>query len=197
MQGGSIARQEHPGRRSVVDLASDAALRQELNTRFRQALISYFHRRVRDRSEAEDLTQEVFLRLIQKADISSRVTSDAYVYTVAANLLRDRARRAFSRRAQAHVSLDQESDQAGTGLVDEFDPERILKGRESLQICLGVLARLDERMRNILVLFRLERLKQREIAEMYGMTVAAVEKQIQRATAHLAEEACNRARDRC
>lgn len=167
------------------DPRSETNRRQELNTRFRAALTGFFLKRVHDRAEAEDLTQEVFLRLMEQSARSSLVAADAYVFTIATNLLRDRARRASSHRLNAHFSLDHAQADAGPALVEQQDPERILQGRESLRITMDALARLDERTRNIFVLFRLEHLKQREIAEMYGMSVAAVEKQVRRATLHL------------
>jgi DNA-directed RNA polymerase specialized sigma24 family protein len=43
--------------------------------------------------ETEDLTQEVFVRLLHQPDQNSGHTIYGYVFTIAANLLRDRAKR--------------------------------------------------------------------------------------------------------
>src|SRR5450756_350333 len=67
----------------------------------RPALVSYFLRRVRDPSEAEDLAHEVFIRLAG-APLESLRSTDAYVFQVAANLLCDRARRNKVREDYAH-----------------------------------------------------------------------------------------------
>ncbi|MGH8201495.1 MAG: RNA polymerase sigma factor [Steroidobacteraceae bacterium] len=64
----------------------------ELDRRFRAPLLAYFDRRVREHAEAEDLTQEVFIRLAQHPDRHGGHTIDSYVFTFAANLLRDRAK---------------------------------------------------------------------------------------------------------
>src|SRR4051794_23554578 len=64
----------------------------ELDARFRAPLMAYFLRRVSNRSEAEDLTQETFARLIAAHSFTLAEQVGAYVFRVAGNLLRDRAR---------------------------------------------------------------------------------------------------------
>jgi len=181
--------------RSVHMMGSDASespaeiarrFREQLDACFRGPLMSYFYKRVRDYSEAEDLTQEVFLRLVTQAKNFTPANAEAYVFTVAANLLRDQARRAATHHLHAHDTLDQSHrSKISAGLVEEIGPERVLLGRESLQIVLGALAELDDRTRNIFILFQLERMRQREIAEIYGMTVGSVEKRVLKALTHL------------
>lgn len=63
-----------------------------LSRRFRPALMAYFVRRLRNHAEAEDLTQEVFLRLAQR-EAGSVEAPERYMFRTAANLLADRARR--------------------------------------------------------------------------------------------------------
>ena len=71
---------------------SARALEQELDARFRAPLMAYFMRRTGSRSEAEDLTQETFVRLIASSSFEFADEANAYVFRVAINLLRDRAR---------------------------------------------------------------------------------------------------------
>ena len=68
-----------------------------LNARFRGPLMSYFKRRVGNHAEAEDLTQQVFMRLLAADDFERVEQAEGYVFTTAANLLRDRDRRALRR----------------------------------------------------------------------------------------------------
>lgn len=159
---------------------------ENLYARFHAPLISYFRKRIGDRAEAEDLTQEVFVRLVKAEGAFSLVSAHAYVFTIAANLLRDRQRRAASHQLQAHYSLDQAVDGKYADLVEAIEPERVLRGREDLKLVLEALAELDERTRNIFLLFRLERLRQREIAAIYGISEGAVEKRILKASIHIA-----------
>ena len=65
---------------------------EQLNRRFRPALMAFFLRRIGNHAEAEDLTQEVFARLMAMG-AENLHQADAYVFQMAANLLRDRGRR--------------------------------------------------------------------------------------------------------
>src|ERR1700735_3263760 len=91
-----------------------------LARRMRPALVSYFLRRIRDPSEAEDLAHEVFVR-VAETRLDSLRSADAYVFQIAANLLSDRARRNKVREDYAY------SISAGDAPPEEqFDPARIV-----------------------------------------------------------------------
>jgi DNA-directed RNA polymerase specialized sigma24 family protein len=87
---------------------------QALDDRFRKPLMAYFLRRVGDRSEAEDLTQEVFVRLTRHPDRPSGDGAEAYVFMIASNLLKDRGRHQLSRKVSAHKSLSDVSENIAT-----------------------------------------------------------------------------------
>jgi RNA polymerase sigma-70 factor (ECF subfamily) len=162
--------------------AGDLALR--LNERFRGPLMSFFVRRVRNRSEAEDLTHDVFVRLLAAAERDQIEDVDAFVFKIAANLLRDRGRRAL-RRNGVHLGESDLVAEIAHEFVEGRDPERVLLGRASLQEIVIALGELSERTRDIYILFRLENMKQREIAALYGLSQSTVEKEVMRATLHL------------
>lgn len=171
-----------------VDQAKDgrSELRWQLNGRFRAPLMAYFLRRVGSRTEAEDLTQEVFVRLLGAANLDRLEHVEAFVFRVAANLLHDRGRKAIRGRTTAEVT-------AGEALIEElalemgedFEPERVLIGKQTIVEVLKCLNELGERTRNIFILFRLEGMKQREIANLYGISPSTVEKHVMKAAAHL------------
>ncbi len=168
------------------ETGADQAAR--LDARYRAPLMSYFLRRTGSRQDAEDLTQEVFLRILRRDEGAPREIADVYLFRIAANLLRDRARMATTHRASAHVSLDgaPASARVAPGLVEDLGPERVLLSQETLAAVLGALDDLGERTRDIFVLYRLEKMKHREIAALHGISVSSVEKEVARATAHLA-----------
>jgi RNA polymerase sigma-70 factor (ECF subfamily) len=149
--------------------------------------MTYFQRRLASRAEAEDLTQEVFLRLAQRVETDEREIADGFIFTIAANLLRDRSRRARARSFNRHIEWDsdvvQERDEA---LVDCLEPERVLLSREVLSRILTALDRAGPRTRDVFLLYRLEGMKHREIAQLFAISVSAVEKHIVRALKHLA-----------
>ena len=160
----------------------------ELDARFRASLVAYFMRRTGSSQEAEDLTQETFARLIGSNTFDKAEEAQAFVFRVASTLLRDRARAATRLRRHPTQSLD---TVAGADfeprLVEGLDPERVLIGKENLAEVLASLDELGERSKNIFILFRLEGMKQKEIAAIYGISVSTVEKHVMAAVLHLAK----------
>jgi RNA polymerase sigma-70 factor (ECF subfamily) len=172
------------GVRTREEQQQASGLAPRLDERFRGPLMSFFLRRVRDRSEAEDLTHDVFVRLLAAAERDQIEDIDAFVFKVATNLLRDRGRRALRRNGARGIDPDLVSEITHE-LWEDRDPERVLLGRASLQEIIDALGELNERTRDIYILFRLESMKQREIAALYGISQSTVEKEVMRATLHL------------
>jgi len=163
----------------------------DLDARFRKPLVAYFLRRVHDRGEAEDLTQEVFFRLAKRPDQNNGETLEAYVFKIASNVLTDWGRTCASRRANAHHSLPDLSDNVAIPLTltEDRTPERVLAGKEALREIENALAELSSRTREIFLLSRMERVHHRDIAQRYGISVSAVEKHVLKAIAHLSATA--------
>jgi RNA polymerase sigma-70 factor (ECF subfamily) len=160
--------------------------KEELYARFRTPLIAYFRRRTGNLAEAEDLTQETFARLVGSTTFDKAEEAQAFVFRVASNLLRDRARantRFQIRQILAVDTLTEPGPEAS--LVEGIDPERVFIARENLLQVLAHLETLGERTRNVFILFRVEGRKQKDIAALYGISVSAVEKHIMAATVHL------------
>lgn len=166
---------------------SDDDLLSAMDRRYRRPLISFFLRRVRDRTEAEDLTQLAFLRLMNALHRGDVDNSEAFLFTIASNLVRDHHRQSRRRSVDTTVSVD--ADLIGA-LAREFaedrSPERVLIGRQSVAGVLRSLDELGERTRDIFILFKLENMKQREIAALYGISQSMVEKHVAKAVLHLA-----------
>ena len=164
-----------------------AALRpgNELAARFSGPLRTYFMRRVRDRDNAEDLTQEVLLRVLRAGEIEAIQRPESYVFKVASNLLKDLRRRA-ARRATVLVQPTEDPEEALDATADERSPERVMLGEANLAQVLHALGELNELTRNVFILFRLENMKQKDIAALYGIAQSTVEKHVMRAVLHLA-----------
>lgn len=161
------------------------ALKQELDTHFRASLMAYFARRVGNRSEAEDLTQETFARLIGSQSFESAEVARAYVFRVASNLLRDRARIMARRRGVFVLPLEAVGGGADPGISEEIGPERVIIAKEKLGEVLACLDELGDRTKSIFILFRLEGMKQKDIAALYGIGHSTVEKHVMAAMLHL------------
>lgn len=155
---------------------------EELCRRFRPALVAYFLRRVHEPAEAEDLAHEVFVRLTGIPFERLR-SADAYVFQVAANLLKDRARR--SKVRADYAAAEASALRAGEFPASVPDPERIEAARRSLLALVSRLKELPERTRDIFILYRIENVTRQEIARAFALSLSSVEKEIARATAYL------------
>ncbi len=106
---GTIPRVEHdPAGNSMAKSALMAQL-----GNYRRALLAYFGRRVRSAAEAEDLTQDVFERVLRSLERGPILNAEALVFRIAVNLLRDRARRAQCHGIEEPLPSDGVADFAG------------------------------------------------------------------------------------
>lgn len=152
---------------------------EELDARFRAPLMAFFLRRVGNRSDAEDLTQQTFERLARSESFDPNGRVAGYIFRIAVNLLRDRKKEAGYRKFLPFASFDPMLiERIAQEIAEDREPERVLLGRESLLEVLKCLNELGERTRNVFVLYRLEGMKQKDIAELLGMGLSTVEKDV-------------------
>src|SRR5687767_5344831 len=90
-----------------INRAAAEDLRAQLVSRFRGPLIAYFSRRIRDRSEAEDLTQETLARILGSPSVTHLEHAQAYVFTTASNLLKEYRRKSLRFPPSACVPIDE------------------------------------------------------------------------------------------
>ncbi len=159
-------------------------VQEQFNRRWRPALMAFFLRRVRDHAEAEDLTQEVFMRLLNSTTKAEK--PDAFVFQVAQNLLIDRARQHQVRERHRLGALADDDRE-----LDPLDPYRITEGRERVAALVAALSELPERTRTMFILYRIENMSQEAIGETYGISASAVKQQIAKAMAALAKKMRN------
>lgn len=143
--------------------------------------MAFFMRRVRNRAEAEDLTQQVFERIMTQAVARpGHSPPDGYIFQIAANLLRDKGRRDRVRHGYAMATGSME----WRG-VDVLDPYRIVADREALEVLGRSLNELPERTRIIFTLYRLEHVDKAAIAKSLGISKSAVTQHVMKAMAFL------------
>ncbi len=94
----------------------DAAAFEELLERYERPVYNFVLRSVRDRGKAAELTQDVFLRIIQRAaKFEGKAKFSTWMYTIARNLCIDTSRKMVHRR---HKSLDQPTGDNPTPMVE-------------------------------------------------------------------------------
>ena len=142
------------------------------------ALRRYFLRRA-EAGEADDLVQEVFVKLQARGTTSDIDNVERYLFRTAASVLADRYRQPGWRWG-AQEQLD-----AADPLVDEVSPERIVIGRQAIGSIVTALEELPPRSAQAFFLVRFEQMTQEEAARRMGISVKAVEELMRRAFRHL------------
>ncbi|UVW34375.1 sigma-70 family RNA polymerase sigma factor [SAR92 clade bacterium H455] len=138
---------------------------------YQRTLVSFFMRRSRNAWDAEELTQEVFCKIWKRRDIALSDYSDAYMFTIAWSVLRDRLRREKVRHHDMHVEYDEE-----LAREDPVTPQDIVRGEELYEYYLRLLESLSPRVREVFILSRYESLTYIQIAKHCAISVSAVEK---------------------
>lgn len=148
----------------------------------RPALTSYFRRRAQSREDAEDYVQDVYLRILAAAPDQDKVRSlRGFLFRAASNLLIDKHRRREARMEAGHFPIDEAIVDDGTN-----DPERVLLGRNSLELLQDALTALPPVARDAFLLVRVDGLSHREAAERLGLETKAVSRHIERSLVRLA-----------
>ncbi len=146
---------------------------------FRAGLYRYLLRKLRSAESAEDLTQEVYLRLLRTADRKLVRNPQAYVFGVAFNVLYE-----FRlNEAQNPVDFDSEAvAQLGETLPGETEPpEEAHERRNRTRWLNEVMARLSPMQQAVLLMAKRQGLAHAEIAARLGISIGTVRKHLARA----------------
>jgi RNA polymerase sigma-70 factor (ECF subfamily) len=161
----------------------DEAAFRLLYERNARAMIAFCHRFVRDAARAEELAQDVFVKLYRVAGrYQPSARFKTFLYRVATNHCLNEVRRAeFTARASGPVGEDQapDLDALPSGAASPHD-EAVARSLE--QAVLALLGSLPEKQRAAFVLCRFEGMSYEEIAETLETSVSAVKSLIHRAT---------------
>ena len=157
----------------VLDRVNVDALFREHHPR----LLRYLLRLSGNVEVAEDLAQETFVKALERPP-RAQSNMKAWLFTVATNLMRDRARRLTR---QTHLMLERDPISPRT-----INPLEYSQEREMRRHLYAALRDLSERERTA-ILMRQEGFTHREIAEAIGTTTGTVGTLLARALAKLAK----------
>jgi len=156
----------------------------------RADLVRFFTLRLNSAAAAEDLVQDIYLR-IAAADPRTAVKNPVgYLYRLGSNLMLDRLR--GERRSAARDAAWRESQRTmldGEELAEEPAADEALASRQRLAAIVAALNELPEQTRRIFRLHKFEGLSHPEVAARLGISRSAVEKHMMAALKHLARGA--------
>ena len=172
--------------------AGDESAFDYLVQKYRRPLVSFMYRMARNTAAAEDLAQEVFLRVYrsrQTYEASAKFTT--WLYRIATNLAVNHARDTRHERPEVMVSLDEPDEETGTTL-DVADgtvtAEEALVRRERMLAIRSKVEALPERQKLAVIMHKYQQMDYKQIAEVLKLSESATKSLLFRAYETLREQ---------
>lgn len=128
------------------------------------SLFRYCHRLTADTDAAEDVVQETFVRFLDRQPVDGKGSLRSWLFRVATNLVRDRARQEAN-RSRILAGMPPRGPVPG--------PEGVVERQEEIRAVREALDRLSPRDREMLIL-RQEGFSYREIAQVMEVSTSSV-----------------------
>jgi RNA polymerase sigma-70 factor (ECF subfamily) len=156
---------------------------EHLLQRYRTPLVNFLYRMVRDSATAEDLAQEVFLRVYRARhgyEASAKFTT--WLFRIATNLALNRIRDTRYRQMEVSLDVRAEDDQPVMELpARELRVDQILIERDRTVIIRRAVEALPEKQRIAVLLHKYEEMDYCEIAKVLECSEAALKSLLFRA----------------
>jgi len=172
--------------------AGDQSAFDYLVQKYRRPLVSFMYRMARNTAAAEDLAQEVFLRVYrsrQTYEASAKFTT--WLYRIATNLAVNHARDTRHERPEVTVSLDEPNEETGTTL-DVADgtitAEEALLQRERMAAIRSKVEALPERQKLAVIMHKYQQMDYKQIADVLKLSESATKSLLFRAYQTLREQ---------
>ena len=171
----------------------DAGAFEELVRRYQDRLVRLFHHIGPSPEVAEDLTQDVFLRVYRsRSRYEPGAKFSTWLFTIAGNVARNAARSEGRRKEVIEVDARLSANDSQPGLIagiavdsSGLMPTRLAEGVERAELVRAAVQALGERQRMALMLSRFENMSYVEIAEAMGLSTKAVKSLLSRARVNL------------
>jgi RNA polymerase sigma-70 factor (ECF subfamily) len=175
--------------------SGDAAAWEQIVQRFHRRIYNLCYRFSGSAEDAEDLTQEVFIRVYRTVGSfdGGKASFHTWVTTVTRNLLVDYYRRTRNERATDSMDAVRGSEETGPTLADRLadgsaGPQVIVEARERREMVQRALAQISPDLREAVILRDLQDMDYREIAQILNIPEGTVKSRINRGRAELARQ---------
>ncbi len=172
--------------------AGDESAFDYLVQKYRRPLVSFMYRMARNTAAAEDLAQEVFLRVYrsrQTYEASAKFTT--WLYRIATNLAVNHARDTRHERPEVTVSLDEPDEETGTTLDvpdSKSTAEEFLVRRERMLAIRAKVEALPERQKLAVIMHKYQQMDYKQIADVLKLSESATKSLLFRAYETLREQ---------
>jgi RNA polymerase sigma factor (sigma-70 family) len=153
---------------------------EKLFAEHRRALQAYIYRRIRTKSDAADLAQEVYVRMLRVNDPQAIRDPQRYLYTVASNLVREHA--VLDQRQANALDIDETSVQRQLGELPSLDSQ--LTASQQAARLRSALEQLPVKWRTAVILKYRYGLTYEEIADRLDVSSSMVKKYLAQALGH-------------
>ena len=184
-----------PDDRTLAAQAAEGRQRafRELLRRYERPVFSLVYRMVRDRSLAEDLAQEAFIRAFNAiGSYNPRYKFSSWIFKIANNLTIDHLRKkrldTISLQGSPHA-LTEEAQAQTTPIVESPDerPDAYVENMELGSQIEAAIGKLRPEYRSVTLLRHVEGYSYKEIAQIMGLPLGTVKTYIHRARLELKE----------
>ncbi len=167
----------------------DESAFEQLVARYQDRVVGFFFHLVYDRGAAEDLAQEVFLRVFRARDrYEPTARFSTWLFRIAHNLAINE-RRDTSRRREVPLpssqSMDPEASAQMPAEKSALLPTRRFDAKELREVVRKALDELGERQKTVVLLHKFEGLSYEDIGEIMGLGTVAVKSLLARARTKL------------
>src|SRR6478752_7058668 len=172
--------------------AGDDSAFDYLVQKYRRPMVNFMYRMAHNSAGAEDLAQEVFLRVYRSRETyeaSAKFTT--WLYRIATNLAVNHARDTRHERPENQVSIDQPDEETGTTLDvadDSLTAEESLLRRERMAAIRQKVQALPERQRLAVMMHKYQQMDYKQIAEVLKLSESATKSLLFRAYETLREQ---------
>jgi RNA polymerase sigma-70 factor (ECF subfamily) len=141
-------------------------------TQFHQSLLSFIRSKIRSKEDAEDILQNVFVRISNNVNkLSDEEKLQSWIFTITRNAIIDYYRVNASKK---RLAVDAEMEE---NILEDVH----IDTTKGLDLCMNnMIDLLPEEYRDIIIDAEIKRIKQKDLADKYGMAYPSMRSRVQR-----------------
>jgi RNA polymerase sigma-70 factor, ECF subfamily len=172
--------------------AGDTSAFDYLVQKYRRPMVSFMYRMARNSAAAEDLAQEVFLRVYRsRANYEASAKFTTWLYRIATNLAVNHARDTRHERPEVQVSIDEPDEETGTTFEvpdGTLNAEQVIMRHERMRAIRQKVDALPEQQKQAVIMHKYQQMDYKQIADVLKKSESATKSLLFRAYETLREQ---------